>query len=96
MSRTASKLKKAQGKLATLVNGHDVYFRYPAGGLDVEEIGQNLLNLKERHGDPVFDFSNYKPFIRLIAQCMGLKQEGYPCCYGPQMLPSISKSVKAT
>ena len=45
MSRTASKLKKAQGKLATLVNGHDVYFRYPAGGLDVEEIGQNLLNL---------------------------------------------------
>ena len=50
MSRTASKLKKAQGKLATLVNGHDVYFRYPAGGLDVEEIGQNLLKLKERGG----------------------------------------------
>ena len=96
MSRTESKLKKAQGKLATLVNGHDVYFRYPAGGLDVEEIGQNLLNLKERHGDPVFDFSNYKPYIRLIAQCMGLKQEGYPCCYGPQMPQSSFRSVRAT
>ena len=96
MSRTASKLKKAQGKLVTLVNGHDVDFRYPAGGLGVEEIGQNLLKLKEQHGDAVFDFSNYKPYIRLIAQCMGLKQEGLPCCYGPQMPHSISKSVKAT
>jgi len=96
MSRTASKLKKARGKLARQVNGHDVDFRYPAGGLDAEEIGQNLLKLKEQHGDPVFDFSNYKPYIRLIAQCMGLKQEGLPCCYGPQMPQSISKSVKAT
>ena len=96
MSRTASKLKKARGKLARQVNGHDVDFRYPAGGLDAEEIGQNLLKLKEQHGDPVFDFSNYKPYIRLIAQCMGLKQEGLPCCYGPQMPLSISKSVKAT
>ena len=61
MSRTASKLKKAQGKLATLVNGHVVDFRYPAGGLGVEEIGKNLLKLKEQHGDAVFDFSNYKP-----------------------------------
>lgn len=96
MSRSASKLKKARGKLASRVNGHVVDFRYPAGGLDVEEIGQNLLKLKERHGDPVFDFSNYKPYIRQIAQCMGLKQEGLPCCYGPQMPPSISKSAKAT
>ena len=96
MSRTASKLKKAQGKLATLVNDHVVDFRYPAGGLDVEEIGQNLLKLKDQHGDAVFDFSNYKPYIRLIAQCIGLKQEGLPCCYGPQMPLSISKSVKAT
>ena len=96
MSRTASKLKKAQGKLATLVNGHVVDFRYPAGGLDVEEIGQNLLNLKEQHGDAVFDFSNYKPYIRRIAQCMGLKQEGLPCCYGPQMPQSSYRSAKAT
>ena len=96
MSRTASKLKKAQGRLATLFNGHNVDSRYPAIGLGVEEIGQNMLMLKEQHGDAVFDFSNYKPYIRLIAQCMGLKQEGYPCCYGPQMLQSISKSVKAT
>ena len=51
MSRTASKLKKAQGKLATLVNGHDVDFLNPVGGLGVEEIGQNLLKLKEQHGD---------------------------------------------
>ena len=79
-----------------LVNGHVVDFRYPAGCLDVEEIGQNLLKLKEQHGDAVFDFSNYKPYIRLIAQCMGLKQEGCPCCYGPQMPQSIFKLVKAT
>lgn len=97
MGRSASKLKKARGKLASRVNGHVVdEFRYPAGGLGVEEIGQNLLKLKEQHGDAVFDFSNYKPYIRLIAQCMGLKQEGLPCCYGPQMPHSISKSVKAT
>ena len=96
MSRTASKLNKAQGNLAWQVNGHDVDFRYPEGGLGVEEIGQNLLKLKEQHGDAVFDFSNYKPYIRLIAQCMGLKQEGLPCCYGPQMPHSIYKSAKAT
>ena len=96
MSRTASKLKKARGKLARQVNGHDVDFRYPAGGLDAEEIGQNLLKLKEQLGDPVFDFSNYKPYIRLIAQCMGLKQEGLPCCYGPQMPQSSYRSAKAT
>ena len=96
MSRSLSKLKKAKGKRATLVNGHDVDFRYPAGGLDVEEIGQNLLMLKEQHGDAVFDFSNYKPYIRLIAQCMGLKQEGLPCCYGPQMPQSYYRSAKAT
>ena len=43
MSRTASKLKKARGKLARQVNGHDVDFRYPAGGLDAEEIGQKSV-----------------------------------------------------
>ena len=88
--------EKSSGKAGQVGNGHDVDFRNPAGGLGVEEIGQNLLKLKEQHGDAVFDFSNYKPYIRLIAQCMGLKQEGLPCCYGPQMPQSIFKSVKAT
>lgn len=98
MSRSASKLKKARGKLATHINGHtlDEPIRVPAGGLDVEEIALNLLLLRESRGDLLFDFSNYKPYVRLIAQCMGLKQEHYPCCYGPQMPPGIYKSVKAT
>ena len=97
MSRSLSKLKKAKGKLAMQVNGHDVEFRFPRrGGLGVEKIGQNLLRLKEQHGDAVFDFSNYKPYVRQIAQCMGLKQEGLPCCYGPQMPQSSYRSVKAT
>lgn len=91
MSRSAAKLRKAKGKLVTQVNGHSVEIRLPERGLAAEEIGQNLLKLKERHGNPVFDFSNYKPYVRLIAQCMGLKQEGLPCCYGPQMRQSISK-----
>ena len=60
------------------------------------KIAKNLLKYKDHCGDSVFDFSGYKPYVRQIAQCMGLKQEGLPCCYGPQMPHSISKSVKAT
>ena len=91
MSRSAAKLRKAKGKLVTLVNGHSVEIRLAEGGLAAEEIGQNLLRLKEIHGNALWDLSSYKPYVRLIAQCMGLKQEGLPCCYGPQMRQSISK-----
>ena len=96
MSRSAAKLRKARGELVTLVNGHSVQIRLPEGGFGAEKIAKNLLKYKDHCGDSVFDFSGYKPYVRQIAQCMGLKQEGLPCCYGPQMPLSISKSVKAT
>ena len=96
MSRSAAKLRKARGERVTLVNGHSVQIRLPEWGFDVEKIAENLLKFKDHCGDSVFDFSGYKPYVRQIAQCMGLKQEGLPCCYGPQMPQGISKSVKAS
>ena len=88
--------KKARGKQAT-VNGHSVVIRVPDGELSVSEVEANLKRfVANKHPNMLWNLTKFPRYVQVIAQCMGIRQERFPCCYGPQMLQSIYKSAKAT
>ena len=88
--------KKARGKQA-IVNGHNVVIRVPYGELSVPEIEANLQRLLgDKYPNMLWDFTKFPRYVQVIAQCMGIRQERFPCCYGPQMPQSFFKSAKAT
>ena len=96
MTRKVTRLQKARGKQAT-VNGHSVVIRVPCGELSVPEVEANLQCLvANKHPNMLWDFTKFPRYVQVIAQCMGIRQERFPCCYGPQMLPSIYKSAIAS
>ena len=93
MTRKVKQSQKARGKIGT-VNGHNLVIRVPHGELGVAEVEANVRRLV---GDlRSYNFDGWPTYVKVIAQCMGIHQDDYPCCYGPQMPHSISKSVKAT
>ena len=88
--------KKARGKQAT-VNGHSVVIRVPDGELSVSEVEANLKRfVANKCPNMLWDFTKFPRYVHVIAQCMGIRQERFPCCYGPQMPQSFFKSAKAT
>ena len=96
MTRKVTRKQKARGK-QSIVNGHSVVIRVPHGELSATEIEANLRRLvADKHPYMLWNFTKFPRYVQVIAQCMGIRQERFPCCYGPQMPHSISKSVKAT
>ena len=93
MTRKVKQSQKARGKAGT-VNGHSLVIRVPYGGISVVEVEANVRRLV---GDlRSYNFDGWPTYVKVVAQCMGIHQDDYPCCYGPQMPQSICKSVKAT
>ena len=96
MTRKVTRTQKTRGKQAT-VNGHSLVIVAPRGKASVPVVEANLRRLVAgRRSNTVWDFTKFPRYVQVIAQCMGIRQERFPCCYGPQMPHSISKSVKAT
>ena len=95
MARRVTRSQKARGKQGT-VNGHDVVIRVPRGQKSVTEIEAGLRRLTaDKRSDILWDMTSLPRYVQVIAQCMGIRQERFQCCYGPQMPPAIYKSVKA-
>ena len=96
MTRKVTRTQKTRGKQAK-VNGHSHVIVAPRGQASVPVVEANLRRLVAgSRSNTVWDFTSYPRYVQVIAQCMGIRQERFPCCYGPQMPHSISKSVKAT
>ena len=96
MTRKVARLQKTRGKQAT-VNGHSHVIVASRGQASVPVVEAILRRLvASRRSNTVWDFTGHPRYVQVIAQCMGIRQERFPCCYGPQMLPSIYKSAKAT
>ena len=96
-SRSESKRKKHRRQLVTEINGHVLKdpIRWPSEGEDSDTVLSYLANLREKHPKVRWDL-HFPKHVKIAAQYMGIKQEDLPCCYGPQVLPSIYKSAKAT
>ena len=96
MTRKVTRSQKSRGKQGT-VNGHDFVIRVPAGQKSVTEVEADLRRLVGKsRPDTLWDFTSFPRYVQVIAQCMGIRQERFQCCYGPQMPPSTYKSAKAT
>ena len=96
MTRKVTRTQKTRGKQAT-VNGHSLVIVAPRGQASVPVVEANLRRLVAgSRSNTVWDFTGHPRYVQVIAQCMGIRQERFPCCYGPQMPQSIFKSVKAT
>ena len=96
MTRKVTRSQKTRGKQAT-VNGHSLVIVAPRGQASVPVVEANLRHLvANKSPEMIWDFTNFPRYVQVIAQCMGIRQEHFPCCYGPQMQQGISKSVKAT
>ena len=96
MTRKVTRKQKARGK-QSIFNGHSVVIRLPHGELSATEIEANLRRLvADKHPYMLWNFTKFPRYVQVIAQCMGIRQERFPCCYGPQMPHSIYKSAKAT
>ena len=96
MTRKVTRRQKTRGKQAT-VNGHSQVITAPRGYTSVPVVEANLRRLVEnKRPDMIWDFTNFPRYVQVIAQCMGIRQERFPCCYGPQMPQGMYKSVKAT
>ena len=96
MTRKVTRTQKTRGKQAT-VNGHSHVIVAPRGQASVPVVEANLRRfVAGSRSNTVWDFTGHPRYVQVIAQCMGIRQERFPCCYGPQMPHSISKSVKAT
>lgn len=96
MTRKVTRTQKTRGKQAK-VNGHSLVIVAPRGQASVPVVEANLRRLVEnKRPDMIWDFTKFPRYVQVIAQCMGIRQERFPCCYGPQMPQSIYKSVKAT
>ena len=95
MTRKVTRSQIARGKQGT-VNGHDVVIRVPRGQNSVAKIEAGLRRMTaDKRSDALWDFTSLPRYVQVIAQCMGLRQERFQCCYGPQMPPAVSKSAKA-
>ena len=96
MTRKVTRKQKARGK-QSIVNGHSVVIRVPRGELSATEVEANLRRLvANKHPNMLWNFTKFPRYVQVIAQCMGIRQERFPCCYGPQMPQGIFKSAKAT
>ena len=93
MTRKVKQSQKARGKTGT-VNGHNLVIRVPHGELGVAEVEANVRRLVVDLRS--YNFDGWPTYVKVIAQCMGIRQERFPCCYGPQMPQSFFKSAKAT
>ena len=96
MTRKVTRTQKTRGKQAT-VNGHSLVIVAPRGQASVPVVEANLRRLVAgRRSNTVWDFTKFPRYVQVIAQCMGIRQERFPCCYGPQMPQSSFRSVRAT
>jgi len=96
MTRKVTRSQKTRGKQAT-VNGHSVVIVAPRGKASVPVVEANLRRLVAgKHPYMVWNFTKFPRYVQVIAQCMGIRQERFPCCYGPQMPQSSFRSVRAT